>query len=107
MNTPRHWKVDVVLCDVDENVNAYEVTTTVHAQATLVTDGHVFRGSGRARPPHADPESHSLAHEIAAARALSAVVQQLLDAALADVQDIAEVWPIDARSMEAGTARAV
>jgi hypothetical protein len=89
MNPVQHWKVDVVLCDVDDNVNAYEVDTTVHAQATLAADGQVFRGAGVARAGRDDPPFRTRAHQIAASRALSAVAQQLLDAALATVPEAA------------------
>jgi hypothetical protein len=55
------------------------------ARATLSLRGTRFSGYGRARRNPADPNSPQVGEELAAARALSDLVHQLLDAAADEI----------------------
>jgi hypothetical protein len=78
----KHWTVDIY---VDE----HEEGRTTRAEARLHTrDATHLVGHGTARRHPADSEVPEIGDELAAARALSALAHELLEAAAADIEQI-------------------
>lgn len=85
MPTAKHWTVDVYL---SEETEAGGVTLT-HAEARLHTqDATHLRGLGHARKHPKDANVPEIGDELACARALSDLTQQLLHAAADDIETI-------------------
>jgi hypothetical protein len=77
---PAGWNVEVQF-EEDESITA--------AAALLpLPDGTELRARGQARRNPADPAKPQIGEEIAAARALSDLVHQLLDKAAGEIEDV-------------------
>ena len=82
MTESRHWTVDIF---IDE----HEDERTTHAEARLHTnDKTQLVGSGSARRNPADTEIAEIGDELAVARALSSLANELLHAAASDIEAI-------------------
>lgn len=82
MTTSRRWSVDIF---VDE----HEDERTTHAEARLHTNDKTHLvGRGTARRNPADNEIAEIGDELAVARALSALANELLQAAVSDIEAI-------------------
>ncbi|MGY4769683.1 DUF1876 domain-containing protein [Kribbella sp. CWNU-51] len=82
MIASRHWSVEIF---IDE----HEDERTTHAEARLHTDDKtqlVGRGTAHRNPNDADIAE--IGDELAAARALSNLAHELLDAAASDIEQI-------------------
>ncbi len=77
---PTEWNVEVQF-EEDE-------TLTAAAAMLRLKDGAELQGRGQARRNPADPAQPQIGEEIAAARALSDLVHQLLDKAAAEIEDV-------------------
>jgi hypothetical protein len=77
---PVGWNVEV----------QFEEDDALTSAATLVRlpDGTELQGRGQARRNPADPARPRIGEEIAAARALSDLVHQLLEKAAAEIEDV-------------------
>jgi hypothetical protein len=73
------WRVEIVFTADDR---------TTRADAVLDVDGRHHHGWGRARRDPADPELPIIGEEVAGARALIRLGQQLLGAAENDIEEI-------------------
>lgn len=77
--TTTGWRIDV-------NIN--EDDTTTDATVTLrLPDGKELSAQGHSRRNPADPARPRIGEEIAAARALSGLVHELLDKASSEIED--------------------
>jgi hypothetical protein len=65
-----------------------EESLTAAAAMLRLQDGTEMQGRGQARRNPADPVQPQIGEEIAAARALSDLVHQLLDKAAAEIEDV-------------------
>lgn len=74
------WQVDVRF---QEDENRTDATATLR-----LPDGAVFEAEGHARRNPADPVRPRIGEEIAAARALSGLVHQLLDRAADEIEEV-------------------
>lgn len=72
----RTWGIEVVFTEEGD---------VTRADALLEVAGHHYHGWGRARRNPADPDRPSIGEEVAAARALSDLSQQLLRLASEDI----------------------
>jgi hypothetical protein len=77
---PTGWNVEVQF-EEDE-------TLTAAAAVLRLRDGAELEGRGQARRNPADPAQPQIGEEIAAARALSDLVHQLLDKAATEIEDV-------------------
>ena len=77
---PAGWNVEIQF-EEDESL-------TTAASLLRLTDGTEIQGRGQARRNPADPAQPQIGEEIAAARALSDLVHQLLDKAAAEIEDV-------------------
>jgi hypothetical protein len=73
------WRVDIVFTADDP---------TTRADALLEIAGRHYHGWGRSRRDPADPDRPIIGEEVAAARALIRLGQQLLGAAENDIEEI-------------------
>ena len=71
------WTIELV---IDENADVTE------AKALLRVNGRELGGWGRARRAPEDPDRPRIGEELAAARALSDLSHQLVDAAVAEIE---------------------
>lgn len=82
MTHTRTWTVAIVIDEHDDE-------RLTHAEARLRTsDATDLRGRGHARRNPADREVPEIGDELAAARALSDLAHQLLDAAAGDIEQV-------------------
>ena len=77
---PTGWNVEIQF-EEDESL-------TTAASLLRLPDGTEIQGRGQARRNPADPAQPQIGEEIAAARALSDLVHQLLDKAAAEIEDV-------------------
>lgn len=77
---PTGWNVEIQF-EEDESL-------TTAASLLRLPDGTEIQGRGQARRNPADPAQPQIGEEIAAARALSDLVPQLLDKAAAEIEDV-------------------
>ena len=77
---PAGWNVEIQF-EEDESL-------TSAASQLRLQDGTELQGRGQARRNPADPAQPQIGEEIAAARALSDLVHQLLDKAAAEIEDV-------------------
>jgi hypothetical protein len=84
MPVAKQWTVDIYLSEETSGP-----TAMTHAEARLHTrDATDLRGHGVARKHPEDANVPEIGDELAAARALSDLAHQLLDAAAGDIEDI-------------------
>lgn len=84
MPVAKHWTVDIYLSEDETGP-----TTVTHAEARLhARDATDLRGRGLARKHPKDTDVPKIGDELAAARALSDLAHQLLQAAADDIEDI-------------------
>jgi len=82
MVASRHWSVEIF---IDE----HEDERTTHAEARRHTDDKTqLVGRGTAHRNPSDTDIAEIGDELAAARALSNLVHELLDAAASDIEQI-------------------
>lgn len=79
MQTAR-WQIDVDFQEDESRTDA--------AAVLRMPDGSELTASGHARRNPADPAQPQIGEEIAAARALSHLVHDLLDKAAGDIEDV-------------------
>jgi hypothetical protein len=94
MQVARQWSVDIYLTEHSD-----EGVVRTHAEARLHTeDSTDLRGRGDARKHPADNDVPEIGDELAAARALSDLAHQLLQAAAEDIEGVtgAPVTKLDA-----------
>jgi hypothetical protein len=77
---PVGWDVEIQF-EEDESL-------TSAASVLKLPDGSELQGRGQARRNPADPAQPRIGEEIAAARALSDLVHQLLERAAAEIEDV-------------------
>jgi Rv2632c-like len=77
---PAGWNVEIQF-EEDESL-------TSAASLLQLPEGTALHGRGQARRNPADPAQPQIGEEIAAARALSDLVHQLLDKAAAEIEDV-------------------
>jgi hypothetical protein len=77
---PAGWNVEIQF-EEDESL-------TTAASLLQLPEGTALQGRGQARRNPADPAQPQIGEEIAAARALSDLVHQLLDKAAAEIEDV-------------------
>ena len=77
---PAGWNVEIQF-EEDESL-------TSAASLLQLPEGTALQGRGQARRNPADPAQPQIGEEIAAARALSDLVHQLLDKAAAEIEDV-------------------
>jgi hypothetical protein len=77
---PVGWDVEIQF-EEDESL-------TSAASVLKLPDGSELQGRGQARRNPADPAQPRIGEEIAAARALSDLVHQLLEKAAAEIEDV-------------------
>jgi hypothetical protein len=77
---PAGWNVEIQF-EEDESL-------TSAASLLQLPEGKQLQGRGQARRNPADPAQPQIGEEIAAARALSDLVHQLLDKAAAEIEDV-------------------
>ncbi|HET6755144.1 MAG TPA: DUF1876 domain-containing protein [Jiangellaceae bacterium] len=77
---PAGWNVEIQF-EEDESL-------TSAASLLQLPEGPALQGRGQARRNPADPAQPQIGEEIAAARALSDLVHQLLDKAAAEIEDV-------------------
>ncbi|HET6920027.1 MAG TPA: DUF1876 domain-containing protein [Jiangellaceae bacterium] len=77
---PVGWNVEIQF-EEDESL-------TSAASRMRLPDGSELQGRGQARRNPADPAQPQIGEEIAAARALSDLVHQLLDKAASEIEDV-------------------
>ena len=81
MATTKHWTVDLYIGENDD--------ATTYAEAQLTTPSTAgLRAVGRARLNPSDVDVPEIGDELAAARALLALAEQLLDTASDDIENI-------------------
>ena len=80
MAVEKHWTVDII---IDE----HEGRTRAEARLRTRDDTHLT-GTGLAKRNPADPDVPEIGDELAAARALSRLAHELLDAAAADIEGV-------------------
>ena len=84
MQLAKHWTIDIYLT---EHADADQIRT--HAEARLHThDATDLRGHGDAHKHPDDADVPEIGDELAAARALSDLAHQLLDAAAEDIEGV-------------------
>ena len=87
MTVAKRWSVDIILDEHDDQ-------RRTRAQARLRTDDDTHLvGTGTARRSPGDTEVPEIGDEIAAARALFALGHELLQAAAADIEQVAHERP--------------